>query len=131
MKSQAHKIRHGIALIAVVTILLFITACSPSGNQPPTILAIKADTLYVYPRGQVELECLASDPEGDSMIFTWSCANGTFVGSGPITTWQAPNAYGDFPIMIVVEDSNGNSSKAILTIGVVVNESQQGCNTCP
>jgi hypothetical protein len=65
------------------------------------------------------------------MTFTWSCADGTFIGSGPIVTWQAPNAYGDFHILVIVEDGNGNSTQRTITIGVIVNENDQGCSTCP
>jgi hypothetical protein len=65
------------------------------------------------------------------MTFTWSCADGSFVGSGPIVTWNAPNAYGDFHIMVIVEDSSGKSSQATITIHAIVNTNEQGCSTCP
>lgn len=121
-------------LITIVTALIVVSflvpGCTVSANQSPKISSIKADTLYVYPKGQAELECIALHPQGDTMTFTWSCTDGTFVGSGPIITWQAPNAYGNFHIMVVVEDTKGNSSKTTITIGVVVNENQP-CPSCP
>ena len=130
MKPRLHSNKLAIFLTVSLVVLLLLTGCAISANQSPRVSSIKADTKYVYLKGQAELECIALDPEGDAMTFTWSCTEGTFIGSGPIVTWQAPNAYGDFHIMVAVEDSKGNNSKATITIGVVVNENQE-CQTCP
>ena len=131
MKPHVYRIASLVVLIAMILIIPLASACSHSGNEPPKITGIKADSMYLYPKGSAELECLALDPEGDTMTFTWSCADGTFVGSGPIVTWQAPNAYGDFHIMVIVEDGNGHSAQRTITVGVIVNENDQGCSTCP
>jgi len=130
MRLRLNSNRLVILLTASLVVLLLLAGCSISVNHSPKVSSINADTVLVYPKGQAELECIALDPEGDAMTFTWSCTEGTFIGSGPIVTWRAPNAYGDFHIMVVVEDSKGNSSKATITIGVVVNENQE-CQTCP
>jgi hypothetical protein len=101
-------------------------------NRPPQISALKASTLYVYPTGTTELQCIVADPEGDEMDFKWSANNGSFTGNGPVVTWKSPNEYGDFHIMVIVDDINGNSSRATITIKVVANENQQqGCSSCP
>jgi len=130
MRPRLHNGKLVILLTASLVVLLLLTGCAISANHSPRVSRIKTDTMLVYPKGQAELECLALDPEGDAMTFTWSCTEGTFIGSGPIVTWRAPNAYGDFHIMVVVEDSKGNSSKATITIGVVVSENQE-CQYCP
>lgn len=130
MRPCLYSKKLAIFLTVSLVVLLLLTGCAISANQSPKVSSIKADTKYVYLKGQAELECIALDPEGDPMTFTWSCTEGTFVGTGPIVIWQAPNAYGDFHIMVVVEDSNGHSSKANITIGVVVNENQE-CQSCP
>jgi len=131
MKPLSYYIKLGIIIIILI-ISSLVSACNISVNQSPKISSLEADTMFVYPMGKTELQCIAADPDGDDMTFKWSCNDGTFTGTGPIVTWKAPNAYGNFHIMVIVEDSKGSSSQANLTIGVVVNKNQnKGCNSCP
>jgi len=132
MKPQLYKLKFVIMLIMLAIISSFASACNISMNQSPKISSIEASNMYVYPMGKTELQCIAIDPDNDNITFKWSCTDGSFIGTGPIVTWKAPNAYGDFHIMVIVEDSKGSSSQANLTIGVVVNKNQkQGCRSCP
>jgi hypothetical protein len=109
----------------LISILAFCTSCNPNRNKPPKISGIEASTVYVYPKGKATLNCTVTDPEGDNILFKWSCSDGTFIGSGPVITWKAPNQYGEFHIMVIAEDTSGNSDQAMLTIGVVANENQK------
>jgi len=129
MIPRFYKIKFGIILIILI-ISSLASACTISVNQSPKISSLEADTVFVYPKGKAELQCIATDPDGDDMTFKWSCNDGTFTGTGPIVTWKAPNAYGDFHIMVIVEDSKGSSSQANLTIDVVVNQ-EEPCPSCP
>jgi hypothetical protein len=129
MKPSPHTIEFSAILIILFCVSVFAPACALSINLPPKISSLKADTMYVYPTGIVEVQCSASDPESDAMTFKWSSTDGTFTGTGSAVTWRAPNAYGKFHIMVIVEDSKGSSSKETLTIEVVENQ-EQGCNTC-
>ena len=122
MRLKFFKINFFITLAMLITIAPLIIACNTSANEPPVISSLDADYVYVYPRGKSEIECVAWDPEGDPIIFTWSCTDGSFTGSGPVVTWKAPNSYGDFHVMVIAEDQYGNSAEATLTIGVVVNQ---------
>ena len=132
MKPYFYRVKFGIMLIILIIISLLASACSISVNQPPKISSLEADTMLVYPTGKAELQCIATDPDGDNITFKWSCTDGTFTGTGPIVTWKAPNAYGNFHIMVIVEDSKGSSSQGTLTIDVVVNENQKkACSSCP
>lgn len=131
MKLRFSKLKSSIMLIILIIVSSLASACTVSVNQPPKISSLKADTTVVYPTGSTELQCIALDPDGDTMTFKWSCTDGDFSGTGPIVTWKAPNAYGNFHIMVIAEDSKGKSSEATITIGVVVNENeQQGCSSC-
>jgi len=132
MKPHLYKLKFVIMLTILIIITSFVSACTVSMNQSPKISSLEASHMYVYPMGKTELQCIAVDPDGDNINFKWSCTDGTFIGTGPIVTWKAPNAYGDFHIMVIAEDSKGSSSQANLTIGVVFNENQnQGCKSCP
>ncbi len=107
-------------------------ACTNSSNQPPRISKLRVANQNVYPTGTSEIQCIVSDPEGDTMNFKWSSDSGTITGVGPIVTWKAPNEYGDFHIMVIVDDGHGNNSSATASIKVVYNENQQqGCPSCP
>ena len=114
-----------ILFILLIGIIAFCTSCSSNRNRPPKISGIEASTMYVYPKGKSTINCIVTDPEGDDILFKWSCSDGEFFGSGPVVTWKAPNQYGDFHIMVIAEDSNGNSDQATLTIGVIANENQK------
>lgn len=111
--------------ILLISLIAFCISCSPNRNRPPKISGIEASNLYVYPKGKSTLNCVVTDPEGDDILFKWSCSDGTFTGSGPVVTWKAPNQYGDFYIMVIAEDTSGNSDQATLTIEVIANENQK------
>jgi hypothetical protein len=107
-------------IFLIIGILLFTSCISP--HKVLQISKLEASTLYVYPKGKTTLNCLVSDPEGDDLTFKWSCTDGELTGSGPVVTWKAPNQYGEFHIMVIAQDTNGNSDEATVTIGVIVNE---------
>lgn len=111
-----------IPVILIIIGTLLFTSCTAPHNNVPQISEIEASTLYVYPKGKTTLNCIVSDPEGDDITFKWSCTDGELTGSGPVVTWKAPNRYGDFHILVIAQDSNGNSDEATVTIGVIVNE---------
>ena len=119
--------KHSYIYIACLLSLLVVTiltaaSCSSSGNESPVIADLEVDHLYVYPRGKSIIQCIVYDPDGDNMTFIWTCSDGTFIGSGPIVTWQAPNKLGNFHIMVTVNDEHNNNSTATVTIGVLPNE---------
>jgi hypothetical protein len=117
-----------IAAASAMIIVLFTGACTGKS----IIASLKAPDKYLYPEGTSQLQCIVSVPDSTKLTYKWSCSDGTLTGNGPVITWKAPNKYGDFHIMVVVEDVNGNTDKASATIGVVVNENgDQGCSTCP
>ena len=112
-------------ILLIITGALLCTACTSPKNKAPQIAGIEASTLYVYPKGKSTINCIVSDPEGDDITFKWTCSDGEFTGSGPVVTWKAPNKYGDFHIMVIAQDTNGNMDQATVTIGVMVKENDQ------
>ena len=70
MKPYINRILFIITFITIIFIIFLSSACTHSGNQPPKIINLKADATRLYPKGSTELQCLASDPEGDAMTFT-------------------------------------------------------------
>jgi hypothetical protein len=132
MRKGALRICLGIVLVILVMAML-TGACSkppppplpstvPSGNQPPVITNLTAAKMQVYPSGTAEIQCVASDPNGDRIDFTWSCTGGSFSGAGPIVTWKAPPQYGTYAITVVVSDGKGGSAQSSLNMAVAANQ---------
>ena len=126
MRSSNYRVNWVTVLVMLPLLAVFGSACSSSAysesNQPPLISVLEAKHMYLDPLWGTEVNCVASDPEGDTLSFQWSSTGGHFVGDGPTVTWQAPKEYGDYPLVVTVTDSNGNSTKATLTIGVIARE---------
>ena len=98
---------------------------APTGNQPPIISSLTPSQTQVYPSGTVELQCIAADPNGDKINFTWSATGGSFNGAGTSVTWQAPKQYGTYTITITVDDGKGASTQSSVTLGVGANQPPQ------
>jgi hypothetical protein len=90
-------------------------------NDPPTIDKLTAEANSVGLGGSVNLECLASDPDGDDISYEWSADCGTISGDGPIATWTAPETDGDCTITVTVTDSRDATASADVTIDVLPN----------
>jgi len=98
---------------------------SPGGNQPPIISSLTSAMTQVNPSGVSEIQCVASDPDGDSVSITWAATGGRFSGAGYVVTWQAPEQYGTYEITATANDGKGGSAQMTITIGVGANQSPQ------
>ena len=131
MKSGTCTGISGVVLVMLAVLAALCSGCGstpePEGNQPPVISSLEAKYINVDPRAASEIRCLASDPDGDEVDFKWSCTGGSLSGAGPVVTWRAPNSYGDYHVMVIVEDTNGGSAQAILTLSVVARPGSRGC----
>jgi len=117
--SHISKVALGIVVVFAVFYGACLVAPGTEGDKPQLISSLEAQYVNVYPRGASEINCITSVPEADAVQFRWSTSGGTLKGEGATVTWQAPNAYGDYHIMVVAEDSNGGSGEAVITISVV------------
>ena len=73
------------------------------------------DPYRIYRSERCDIECVASDPEGDELSYKWSTDGGRISGEGSIVTWTAPREEGDVTITVTVSDSSGGiASKSIL-----------------
>ena len=106
-------------LIILVVTTLLIGGCAPA-NQPPVISSLTASEVRVNPSGSCQVKCVASDPDGDELSYSWS-AYGDISGEGSLVTWTAPAAPGNYVIAVKVTDGRGGEVITQLTIGVAVN----------
>ena len=131
MKSYICRAGLGVVLIMLAVLAMLSSACSSTpeseSNQPPAISSLEAEYVNVYPRAASDVRCIASDADGDEVRFKWSCTGGSFNGLGPVVTWEAPDSYGDYHIMVIVKDGKGGSTQATLTLSVVARPSSGCC----
>jgi hypothetical protein len=127
VNSSIFKVGLGIVLVMAVLCSACLGTAEPNGNKPPVISSLEAEYTNVYPRGASDIRCLVSDPEGDEVQFNWSSTGGTLTGEGATVTWESPNDYGDYHIMVIAKDGNGGSAEATLTISVIPRPSLGCC----
>ncbi|HIE16823.1 MAG TPA: PKD domain-containing protein [Dehalococcoidia bacterium] len=97
-------------------------AAEPSGNQPPVVSNLTVAQTQVYPSESVQVQCIASDPDGDPLKFSWSCTGGEFSGAGASVIWRAPARYGTYAVTVTVGDGRGGSTEASVNIAVGANQ---------
>jgi hypothetical protein len=130
MDMKVVKISSGIFIVLLVAAMLG-AACgqgttpppAPTGNQPPVISSLVAQSQQLYPSGNTDIHCIAQDADNDKLNFTWSATGGDFVGVGPSVTWKAPPNYGTYTITVAVDDGKGGSVQGSLDIVVGANQS--------
>lgn len=104
-------------LAILVTIVFLVAGCAPANHQP-AITSLKAEPEAVYPSGSCEIECVASDEDGDELSYEWLAGKGHIDGDGAIVVWSAPESEGIYNIMVKVTDGNDGEASNSITISV-------------
>jgi len=99
---------------ATESLVIAVTA-----NEPPRIDSLTADAEWVYPEGTLLVYCQAWDPDGDELTYDWSRSDGQIIGTGPEVTWIAPAKYGEYRIIVAVDDGYGGSVTETIYIKVM------------
>jgi hypothetical protein len=89
-----------------------------SANQAPIISGLVANPSGVPYGGSTTLTCIASDPDGDVLRYTWSAREGSIAGVGNKVSWIAPNKGGSYDITVIVSDGKGEETKGNVMISV-------------
>lgn len=77
-------------------------------NQAPENVVVTASPDIVDPGGTTTLTCLATDPDGDPLTYTWSAEDGEVTPTGPTTAdYTAPDHVGYWPVVCTVTDPSG------------------------
>lgn len=87
-------------------------------NSPPTIDLLKADPRKIDLGGITEIECIASDEEGDEITYEWFASEGFVDGIGSKINWTAPNVVGNYYVVCKVSDPDGESNSDSIAIAV-------------
>jgi peptidoglycan-associated lipoprotein len=96
-------------------------APTPAPNRPPTFNgAIQANPPVLEPGQTTTLSAPATDPDGDTITYTWSAPAGTFSSqNGMNTTWTAPPQEGNYPLTVTANDGRGGTATNSITIPVM------------
>ena len=104
-------------------------------NKRPIIKSLIATAEHKYfkkiPEGykigkgkNYEIECSASDPDGDELFYEWSTDGGGVSGEGDTVIFTAPLWSGTITVMVTVSDSNGGATTDSVVFEVV------SCSSC-
>jgi hypothetical protein len=87
-------------------------------NQPPVIDDITGAS-SVPANGTASLTCVAHDPDGDSLTYSWTCTRGRVSPTtGRTVTFYAPDTSGSVVVTATARDPHGASDQRTKTIGV-------------
>jgi hypothetical protein len=87
-------------------------------NQSPQISSLAADPSGVLYGGSTTLTCIASDPDGDVIRYSWSASGGSITGVGNKVTWIAPSKGGEYTITVIVSDGKGGETQGNVMVNV-------------
>ena len=88
-------------------------------NHPPVIESLTAEKTKILQGTSCNIDCIASDPDGDKLSYAWSVDRGGISGSGANVTWTAPSGGGQFIITATVLDGRGGVTSKEVLITVV------------
>jgi hypothetical protein len=120
-----------IVIVLLAAALGTVTACSSNEsaqptptaqiNQSPSITSLTANPDSLTPPVHTStITCIASDPDGDTLTYSWSMSGGSKSGTGSTITWIAPVGGGTFTVTVTVDDGNGGTASEDVEISVVV-----------
>lgn len=96
-------------------------------NLPPIVRSVRAADSGVITGESTLITCVADDPEGDLLTYSWSAEAGEITGSGPSVTWfspeLAPGQAAAYAVEVAVDDGYGGLTRAEVVITVEVPDS--------
>ncbi|WP_235296370.1 LamG-like jellyroll fold domain-containing protein [Portibacter marinus] len=101
----------------------FTVTIVPEIQQAPEIIEIHIEEAYFAPGQQVELEGMATDANGDPLIFVWSVDGGEIVGDSNKAIWTLPLLEGVYEVGLEVIDPE--QLKASKTRQILVRDFEQ------
>ena len=117
---SSQPVRLVAGLIVVFALVLLSVGCgsanqesaTPSGtgnqaradNNVPVIDAIIPEWTAIERDGAGRIKCIAHDPDGDELTYTWEANRGAIAGDGPEVGYTAPSSYVTVIVDVTVSD---------------------------
>lgn len=89
----------------------------------PVISRMAANPRKIDLGAPSQLSCFASDPDPDTLTYSWASNQGVVTGSGATAAWTAPSIAGNYYIYCTVDDGHGG--EAVDSIGIEVRNFSQ------
>ena len=119
MESVSFRLKNWLAGFAALLFIISLAGGCVPANQPPSIIVLKAKRDVLSPLSSCLVECVASDPDGDELVYKWSASKGSILDvDGATIAWSAPEPEGSYSIMVKVSDGNGGEATNFITITV-------------
>ncbi len=128
MRPVSTRLKRLGALTVLVIAVLLIGGCpvdnqpldnQPPENQLPVISSLTADQEELLPLANCNIECTASDPDGDELSYSWSVDGGLIWYEGSKAIWTAPAVTrGTYTVTVEVSDGQGGVATEQITINV-------------
>jgi len=104
--------------VSIFVIFILGINCGDDGTEPnraPVIESITANPENVGRSESAALQCTATDPDNDILIYTWTSEYGSFPNgsSGSLVFWWAPGDTGTYPVNVRVSDGSLNDNETI------------------
>ncbi len=90
---------------------------SVGANNNPQV-SVSANPSVIGPGGSSLITCVASDPDGDAIKYSWKVTDGNITGVGNQVTWFPPNKGGTFNITVLVSDGKGGETQGNVVVTV-------------
>lgn len=110
-------------LSLLILTMLVIYGCPQPGpvNNAPSITTVTSNPSTLSINDEVTLTAVASDPDGDTLTYTWSANNGILRDNDArIVTWIAPDAAGETIITVTVSDGVNPAVESSITLTVLI-----------
>ncbi len=103
----------------------------PATNNPPVISEITFMGDH-YAALEYTFSAAASDPDGDSLSYSWSVEGGILnnASTNPVK-WTMPPIAGNYDITVAVDDGNGGQAHKTETVEVLQIQQAQHIMECP
>ncbi|AZR74173.1 hypothetical protein BBF96_12670 [Anoxybacter fermentans] len=104
-----------LTLLTILILTVGLVGCDflPFMNKAPVIYSLISEKTTIHPGEEVKIQVKASDPNGDSLVYTWNATGGKINGTGSEVIWVAPQEIGEYTITVKVSDSKVDVSKSI------------------
>ena len=94
--------------VAAAAWFLCVPGCGRQPDQAPVIASVDGPRA-VSARDSAGYTCQASDPEGQSLQYSWSCSRGEIARESANTmVWRTPSASDTARIFVTVRDDSGS-----------------------
>lgn len=118
--------------LRLATGLVFRFGGNPPPNHPPVIaVSTTPDTVVEGSGDSTVVQGKASDPDNDTLTYTWSATGGKIEGNGPEVRWNSQGlAPGKYTITGKVDDGRGGTASSSTDVTVTARPNRPPTVSC-